>query len=424
MADEKNKLNKARGFEKTKGATDYFPEEKQIQETVFASFKDTAKSYGFSMVEPPVIESLSLLSAKSGPEIKEQIFTLDKRSKEELGLRFEYTAGAARMLVNRQKALQKPVRWFSIGRVWRYERPQAGRDREFYQFNAEIYGSGNPEADAEVISLAIDSLKSTGLSEKDFIVKINSRKLLFGLLSGIVKENQIEDVIRVIDKKAKIPPQEFEQELGFLKKEQLKKICCLLELGFEELKPKNMNNAAKEGYYELKEIFSYLQKKCIIFDICTVRGLAYYTGTVFEIFDSKGKFRSLCGGGRYDKMIEIFGGQSMPATGFGIGYSTVYLLLKEKNLVPAPDFSVDYFVAVADESARADAVRIASELRKNNSVLMDLMRRSLAKQLKYADSIGARKVVFVGPDELKAKKAKVKDMASGKESYIPIKNPQ
>jgi histidyl-tRNA synthetase len=411
-------------FKKIKGATDYYPDDKYAQEKVFSVFSETAEGYGFSKVEAPAIETIELLTAKSGEEIKKQIFTIEKKGSEDLGLRFEFTASVARMFIEKQKAIQKPVKWFSIDRVWRYERPQAGRDREFYQYNAEIYGSANPEADAEVINLAIDSLLTLGLSKDDFYVKINNRKLLFGLLSDVVPEEKITNVIRVIDKRSKISEKDFETELDFLGKAAIEKIKKILTISWDKLKDLKMNDNAEEGYKELSEVIKYLDSDIIRFDITVARGLDYYTGTVFEIFDKSGKYRALAGGGRYDTMIELFGGQKTPATGFAMGYSTLSMLLSEKKLlankVPGPDYYIATITEGTDEKVIENAVKIAGKLRKKASVVTDLMRRQLGKQLSYADSINAKNVIFVGPEEIKKKKVKIKNMESGKETEIEI----
>jgi histidyl-tRNA synthetase len=411
-------------FKKIKGATDYYADDKYAQESVFRIFSETAERYGFSKVEAPAIETIELLTAKSGDEIKKQIFTIEKKGSEELGLRFEFTASVARMFIERQKAIQKPVRWFSIDRVWRYERPQAGRDREFYQYNAEIYGSANPLADAEVIRLAIDSLFSLGLSKSDFYVKINNRKLLSGLLLAIIDKEQITDVIRMIDKRSKITADDFCEELSFLSKDVIENINRILSLSWEEIGKVKMNDTAEEGYKELSEIMKYVDSDIIRFDITVARGLDYYTGTVFEIFDTAGRFRALAGGGRYDTMIELFGGQKTPATGFAMGYSTLKMLLAEKKLLaekaPGPDYYVATIIEGADEKVMKTALEIAAKLRKNGSAVTDLMDRQLGKQLSYADSINAKNVVFVGPEELKKKKVKIKNLDSGKETEIEI----
>ncbi len=403
-------------YNKVKGTVDHYPEERAVQKMVFDSFRQMAARYNFQEIEPPAMEHMDLLTRKSGDEVRSQIFMLFKRSDEELGLRFEFTASSARMFISRQKELSKPVKWYSIGKLWRYERPQAGRQREFYQFNAEIYGSGKPEADSEVINLAIDSLLSLGLKKKDFIVKVNNRKLLQGLLQETVPNKKIEDVLRIIDKRSKITGSEFIKELNKIKINniEVQKIIGILGYSLNELRTMNLSGLAKEGFDELKSMMKYLDKSVVKFDISTARGLAYYSGTVFEIYDSKEKFRALCGGGRYDRMIELFGGQETPATGFAIGYSTVALLLREKGLDNNPLPAPDYFIALIGKPDKK-VMDIIRKLRKKHSVDYDLNQRNLNKQLRHANSISAKKVIVIGPDELKTGVVSIKDMKTGTE---------
>lgn len=417
-------------FQKPKGTSDFYPEDMALKNKIFDLIRNTAVKYNFKEIESPAFENIKLLTEKEGDEIKQQIFALGKRGNEELGLRFDLTVPAARMFIKKQKQLAKPVKWFCLNRMWRYERPQTGRLREFYQFNCEIFGSKNPEADAEVISLAIDSLKAVGLKEEDFFVKINNRKLLEGLLMDFVDKKNIEKIIRIIDKKSRLTEKEFKDELKKikLKRKDLDKIKVILRLEESNLQDKgyskNLNKKAQEGLNELTLVYNLLKNKYknIKIDLSTARGLAYYTGTVFEIFDEEQKYRSLAGGGRYDKMIEMFKGEPAPATGFALGYATLLLLLKEKNLLPEVKPNPDYYVAAVNDSVKEKAVEIAYKLRKRYSVEFDLMNRNLSNQLKYANSINAKKVIIIGPDELKQGKVKVKDMSSGKEEMVITKN--
>ncbi len=407
-------------FRNIKGTTDFYPEEQYVQDKIFEKMSVAAEKFGYSHVEPPAIEHLDLLTAKSGEEIKNQIFVMEKKGKEEIGLRFEFTAGLARMIVARQKALIKPVKWYSLNRVWRYERPQAGREREFFQFNVETYGSERPEADAEVINLAIETLLSLGLSKDDFVVRINNRKLLQGLLAGIVPEKDMNQVIHAIDKREKLSRDEFRAELDFLDDSSFDMIVGLLSKDLDDISKDDLSSAASEGFKALKSIIDILSYDNVVFDLSVVRGLDYYTGTVFEIFDTKRKFRALCGGGRYDNIIETFGGSPMPAVGFGVGFSTLYLLLKHKKLLPEYRQDIDYFIVAMDDSVRADAMRITNKLRKSSSAVMDLMGRSRQKQLKYAYQIGAKSIIFVGTEEVKKGNIKIKDLKTGKEKDIRI----
>ena len=406
-------------FQKPTGTTDFYPEDMAIRNKIFNSLKNTSKKFNFNEIETPAFEDLDLVTRKSGEEIKQQVFVLEQKGDEQFCLRAELTPSFARMFVEKQKALPKSVKWFGLSRMWRHERPQAGRLREFYQLSVELFGSNKPEADAEIINLAIACLTDLGLTENDFFVKINNRKLLQGLLSAIVKENQFEALLRVIDKAKKISPQEFEKELKSLKANpnQIKKILnCKTLKDIEKLK---LNKQAKEGLEELKSVIKLLNDKLVKFDITVARGLAYYTGTVFEIFDKDEKFRSIAGGGRYDDLVELYGGTPTAATGFGMGYSTLSLLLKEKNLLPQPDIGPDYFVVIIGD-VKEKALQIIKNLRKKYSVDYDLTERSITKQLDYANKIGAQKAIFIGEKELKANKLTIKDMKSGKESKVSL----
>lgn len=402
-------------FQKPPGTRDFYPEDMDIRNRVFSSLSSVCKRYGFYGVDGPVIESLALLTAKSGEEIKQQTFNLEKKGGEELALRPEFTASVGRMFIEKQKVLQKPVKWFSIGPCWRYERPQKGRLREFFQLSVECYGSNSPLADAEIISLSIDCLSELGLKKEDFIVKINSRSLLESLLKDL-KINNSNDVFRVIDKKLKMSEGDFIKELKKIKlnDSQIKKLLKLL--GTKDL-------TKLKGTEELKQVFNYLnklgKKDFIEFDLSIARGLAYYTDMVFECTDRKGKLRAIFGGGRYNKMIEQLGGQACPSTGFAMGDVTLQLLLEEKGLWPKSKLGVDYFIVPMNEKVLPFALEVLKKIREKNTADIDLMARKLDKQLSYASS-RAKKVIIIGEDEVKTKKLTVKDLETGKQEKISL----
>jgi histidyl-tRNA synthetase len=402
-----------------KGANDWYPEDKQVQQAVFNRLKAVAEAYGYREIETPVFETLELLETKQGEETRSQIFVLEKKGNEQLGLRFDLTVPATRLFVQKQRELAKPVKWFYLDKMWRYEAPQKGRLREFYQFGVELFGSGKAEADIEIVNLLIEALKSVGLTAKDFVVKINNRKLLQGLLD-FIPADKFDAVSRIIDKSDKLSIEELEKEFTMMdiNFRKINEIIMIEKL--EELEKIKMNKLAKEGYEELKAVFSQLPKEFVKLDMSTARGLAYYTGNVFEAFDREGKFRAIAGGGRYDNLVEQYGGEKTPATGFGIGYATLSLLLQEKKKLPKPDKGVDFFIAVVNDEVREKALKICQELRKRYSVDIDLMRRPLSKQFDYANSIKAKKVIIVGPDELKKGNVKIKNMESGKEEIVKI----
>ncbi len=415
-------------FQKPKGTRDFYPEDFAIKQAIFNRLKTIAEKYGFKQVETPAFETLKLLTEKEGEEIKEQIFTLTKRGQEEYGLRFDLTVPLARMFIAKQKQLPKPVKWYYITRMWRYENPQKGRLREFYQFGVEVFGSYKAEADAECIALAIDSLLALGLTKKDFVIKLNNRKLLQGLLYGLgVNKAKTEDIIRIIDKSRKITEKEFTQELKKLKltDEQIAEIRNIIKIkSINDILKFELNNPASSGLKEIKDVLDILKEygkdKFVELDLSIARGLAYYTGIVYEAFDKKEKLRSLLAGGRYDNLIKQFGGTPEGATGFALGDTTTELLLKEKALLPVVDINPDYYIAPVNEKLRKEAIKIANKLRKKYKVDLDLMQRNLSRQLDYANAIKAKKTIIVGERDLEKKQVTLRDMLTGKEKKINI----
>jgi len=412
-------------YQAPKGMEDYYPEKEAVKNKIFQVFRDVAVRYGFKEVSTPAMESFKLLSAKSGEEIKQQIFMIDKRGSENMGLRFDLTVPITRLFVTKQKELTKPVKWFSIGKMWRYEAPQKGRLREFSQLSVEMFGSDKPEADAELLNMIIDIMKGLGLTDKDFFIKINNRKLLEGILLTAIKKDQLEAVTRIIDKQKKLTDTEFEQELLDLgldnfKIERIRHAIQFNGKPSKVLKEINEHFAdvpdeTKQGIKEMENICKLIDEKYVVLDLSVARGLAYYTGTVFEVFDKQEKFRSMAGGGRYDNMVKLFGGEDCPATGFAIGEAVTTLVLKDCNKLPKPDLGPDYFISIVSEDVKEDAIKLAQKLRKKYKVDIDLMGRKVKKQFEYANSIDAKKIIVIGPDEVKAKEYKVRDLKTGKE---------
>jgi len=412
-------------FARVKGTNDFFPAESFVLQYVMSRMAMVCQRYGFSHVLAPGIETLKLLTAKSGEEVKEQVFVLQKKGSEELGLKFDLTVPMTRMFVSKQRELPKPVKWFSADRMWRYEAPQQGREREFFQVSVEQFGSDKPEADAEIINLFIDCYLSLGLKPKDFVIKINHRKLLEGILLDLVPKGKLEAALRIVDKSAKIEQQEYVQAMSKIGINEAKadriKHATGLKGTIQEVEKKinqhlTLNELAQEGLKSLKETLGLVKHDNVLIDLSVARGLAYYTGCVFEAFDTEGLFRALGGGGRYDQLVSLLGGEECPATGFAIGFSTVSLLLNHKKLLPKPDLGPDVYIVPVNEQMIPEVLKIAHLLRNKYIVDVDLMRRKISKQFDYANSIGAKKVVVVGPEELKTKKFTVKDMKTGKEA--------
>jgi len=375
-------------FQRIKGVEDFYPQEQAIREAIYAKLAEQAKKFGFQSVDVPVVETLKLLTAKSGEEIKQQLFTLEKKGTEEMALRFDLTVPMTRMFVAKQKEMPKPVKWYSINKNWRYEAPQKGREREFTQLSVELFGSDKAEADATCINLIIACMESLGLTEKDFSIRVNNRKLLEGLLLEVTSQDKLPDVVRLVDKSNKIGEIEFAKELKNIgldlqKIEVIKKItkcqgdASILATIKKELKP---NGLATEGLEELERVLQYVDKKYITVNLSIARGLAYYTSIVYECFDKEGKYRALAGGGRYDQLVQLLGGDPAPAGGFAIGMETLRLLLEEKGKLPKVSTGPDYYIAPINEAMIPKALEIANVLRKKNNVDIDLMRRKLTKK--------------------------------------------
>jgi len=411
-----------------KGTKDFYPEDKEVMNWIADTMRKVALNYGFLEVESPAFENLSLLCDEEAEETKSQIFVLEKRSNEQLGLRFDLTVPLARMFVAKQRELPKPVKWFCISRMWRYEAPQKGRLREFYQNSIECYGSNKPESDAEIVSMAIDTMLELGLKKMDFEVVINNRDLLQGFLEGL-GIGKIEEIIVIIDKIKKIPQSEFiaELEKAGLSQVQIRKIDEFMKIkDLDKIDESKLNDRAKKGLNNLKQVMSLLEDKedFIKLSLSTARGLAYYTGTVFEFFDRQGKYRSLFGGGRYDNMVRQFGGQDCPVTGIAMGFETLRLFLDEKMLLPDTELGVDYYIAPLNKDLIKEAVKIASKLRQNYKVNIDLMGRSLGKQMDFANKISAKNVIVIGENEIKSGKVKIKNMMSGEEQEVSLEELQ
>jgi len=332
------------------------------------------------------------------------------------------------MFAAKQKELPKPVKWYSIDRMWRYESPQKGRQREFVQLSVELFGSNKPEADALCINLIIACMRAVGLRANDFTIKINNRKLLEGLLLEITTQDKLPEIVRVIDKSTKLKPVEFMEELqkAGLDRQKIevinKIIACkgtpdILDTIKQQLNP---NALATEGIDELKNTLQYIDEEYVTVDLSVARGLAYYTGNVYECFDKEGKYRSLAGGGRYDELIQLLGGEPTPATGMAIGMETLTVLLRDKGLLPQVAYGPEYYIAPVNENMLPKAMEIAIQLRKKTTVDIDLMRRKLSKQLEYASSIGAKNVVIVGEKDLAEGKVTIRNLGSGKEEKVAL----
>ena len=428
-------LTQSQEFSVPRGMRDIEPDEMARRVWLIEKIHSVLWRYGFKLVEPSPIENIETLEAKSGPEIRDQIFWFKDKADRELGLRFDLTVGMTRMIANRFD-LPEPIKVASIAGMWRYDEPQYGRYRYFTQWDAEVYGVADSSADAEIIAVGTDILESVGL--KDYEVRLSNRKLIEGFLRSldIVPGPELERVIRVIDKLDKVGSEEAERELlrAGLSKDRVKRIIGFTELGgapdnvlgdLEKRLPKN--DMVQQGFKELSDTIEYLGPlgkagKCRV-DLGIVRGIAYYDGTVFEAYDQgAGEIGSIFGGGRFDRLSRLYGKRDMPATGVAGGLERLMLSLEKKNLYPAEiEKPVQVFVATVNQKTREEAVRLAQRLRSNGfRVDYDLKQRPLPKQLEYANSLDARISLILGPRELEKGTIRFKDMKTGDERDIEL----
>jgi len=427
-------------YQSPKGTRDFTPEEMILREFVMSRIKKVFESYGFDSIETSVFEDLEVLNAKSGEEVSKQIFKIETEKDRKLGLRFDLTVPMARFLANNPQ-LPKPFKRYAIAPVWRYEEPQAGRMRQFYQADIDICGSSSMEADVECIACALDCLKILGF--KNLRVKLNDRKVLEGFIEFIKKkipaEVKIEfsdlPIFRAIDKLGKIGIDGVRKELEKigLRPRQIEELLKIIKVkgtfpeGLERLKKLLQGiSVGMDGLKELEQIFElskfYGISSLLVLDFSMARGLDYYTGPIFEIeVESEKKIGSIAGGGRYDNLIELLGGRFTPATGISLGIERVIEIMKEEKMVDLAKTRVKVFVANVNEKVKPDAVKIAQDLRKVGiNCQVDLMGRNLSKQLQFVDEMKIPFALILGEREIKSKKFKLRDMENKKELELSL----
>ncbi len=415
-----------------KGTRDFYPQEMAVRNWIIDGWKNVSLRNGFEEYDGPIFEYLKMFQVKSGDEIVEQLFSLTDRGGRDLALRPEITPTLARMVNQKINSLPKPIKWFSVPRLFRAERPQKGRLREFFQWNIDIIGVDDVLADAEVIFTTIDYLRQIGLTKKEIKVKISSRELLAGFLKSLgIPEQKLGDLYVLLDKSAKLPADVFEELL--IEQVPEKKITGkILEFMVEQSGEQMANMASptnentRSAMEHIIKVFNYLESMGVgdfcVFDPGVVRGLAYYTGIVFEVHDAVGDLRAICGGGRYDNLLKDFGGPSVPATGMGMGDCVLEILLREKRLLDKqlqPN-TIDFFVAYVDEAYKDEAVKVTMKLRsKGFKANFSYKAAKLNKQLKQASEQNAQKCIIIG-DEIKDNNFVVKDMNSGNQETFKI----
>ena len=414
-----------------KGTRDFYPEQMARRNWILEGWRRASIRNGFVEYDGPIFEYLQLYTAKSGEEIASQLFSLTDRGGRDLALRPEITPTLARMVNQKINSLPRPIKWFSLPRLCRAERPQRGRLREFFQWNVDVIGSDSVLADAECIYTAVDYLRSIGLTAADVVVKISSRSLLAALLRDIGFADPgapgLETIYALLDKRPKVTEDAFAQMAAETvpDKQLREKMMEIFKLSLQEL-ASQASDSVEPPLKQLTELFGYLEmmgvKDYCTFDINIVRGLAYYTGCVYEIYDRKAPLRALCGGGRYDNLLAGLGGPNVPATGFGMGDVVLELMLAERNLLNRQDQKIDFFVMDADAKLPGlfDMVlEIVGRLRQQGcSAALGYKRTSLGKQLKQASEQKARFAVIVGREIEHSGQVTVKNLSNGNQKLL------
>ncbi len=422
-------------FQCPKGTRDFYPPAMAVRNWIADHWRRVSLRNGFEQYDGPIFEFLDLYRVKSGDEIVSELFHFTDRGDREFAIRPEMTPTLARMVAARAPSLSRPVKWFSMPRLCRAERPQRGRLREFFQWNIDILGDDSVLADAECIFVAADFFHDVGLSPRHFVIKINSRALLAAILQNAeLDPRRFDQVYAVLDKRDKVEAEDFERIVGdlALPDAQRKLLVSLGDAkgpdGLESLN--DMVRGHPDGQArlaDLRKLFDLLDTMgiadCCRFDMGVVRGLAYYTGVVFEAFGTGGLQRAICGGGRYDQLLREVGGPPMTGTGFATSDVVIEDLLREFNLLPAYESAIDIFVVDARPAVFNDVLNITTRLRRANyPAAFSYKRQSVAKQFKQAAARNARRVVIVDTKTVDPPTVGLKDMATGQQKDVTIES--
>ncbi len=420
-------------FQRPRGTRDFYPEAMATRNWIVDQWRRVSLRNGFEEYDGPIFELLDLYRDKSGDEIVSELFHFTSRGGDAFAIRPEMTPTLARMVAAQAQGLPKPVKWFSIPRLCRAERPQRGRLREFFQWNIDILGEDGVLADAECILVAADFFRQVGLSDQQFVIKVNSRALLAAILEKAdVRPDRFHAVYAVLDKRDKLDAGAFEKMVEELKLpgEQRDLLISLGEAkgssGLEDLRGAVEGHAgAEERYEEIRRLFELLEtmgaSACCRFDMGVVRGLAYYTGVVFEAFGTGGLQRAICGGGRYGQLLKKVGGPPMSGTGFATSDVVIEDVLRELDMIPVYVSAIDIFVIDASPEVFDDVIRLTTQLRaKDHAATFSYKRQGVGKQLKQASAKHARRVVIVDEKMRTERVVSLKDMASGVQTEVSI----
>ena len=408
-----------------RGTRDFYPEDMWLRNWLFGHFREVARLHAFEEYDTPMIENEALYTRKGGEEIVQQLYAFEDKSGRRLALRGEMTPSLARLVLQKGRSLPLPIRWFSIPQCWRYERMTRGRRREHYQLNMDIFGVAEVTAEAELLGAVVALFTRLGLGPEEVVIKVSNRKLLQGTLEKIgIPDDRFEAICVLVDKLEKVPVEAVREEMEALGvvSDQIDQIVGTLSLTSLD-EAASIMGAEQAGIRELRQLFdlsaSYGFADWLGFDAGLVRGLAYYTGTVFEAFARDVNLRAICGGGRYDRLLSTLGGVDVPGCGFGFGDAVIVELLRDKQLLPIPSRSIDDVVFAFEPGLRAAAMELTARLRgRGRSVDLILEDRKLKWALKHADGMGADRLVLLAPDEWAAGKVRVRDLATGHEQDV------
>jgi len=413
------------------GFRDFYPADLALRTHIFQTWRSVAGRYGFEEYDGPPLEPLDLYTAKSGDEIVGQLYNFTDKGDRQVALRPEMTPTLARMVAAQAGKLRKPIRWFSIPQLFRYERQQRGRLREHFQLNCDLIGEAGPLGDAELIALAIDVLRAFGLGPGDVRVRLSDRRVLSKLLQHRgVPPSGMSRAYEIIDKIERLRKEQIDELSSRPDVFAPATVSDLVDIsrirGWDHLESElaHSSELSKSGGH-LKETYESLSAmglaEFVDVDLTIVRGLAYYTGVVFEVFDARRTLRAICGGGRYDDLLDAVGGVQLPAAGFGMGDVVLGELLREKGQIPPGGASIDVFMAYITREDLPHVLTLAHQLR-DAAVRVEyaLTPQAVGKQLKLADSRNVRFAVVVGPDERARDEILIKDLRSGSQEPISM----
>ena len=402
-----------------KGTRDFYPEEMAIRNWLYQTARKVSERFGYQEYDAPFLESIELYAAKSGEElVKEQSFVFPDRGGDLITLRPELSPSLARMVAQRQRQMVYPQRWWSWGPFWRYERPQKGRTREFFQWNIDLIGVAQPEADAEMVAVAASFFQEVGLQPDQISILVNNRRLMGNAFEELqIPTDKRPEVLRLIDRRDKMSQAEwasYARDIGLSTQQ------------FEGLKDNLANDELWRQSPELVRFFSAIDaldvREYVRFAPYIIRGLEYYTGTVFEAWDQDGEFRAILGGGRYDNLVGDVGGDPLPGVGFAMGDVVIGLVLEKFDCLPENIglSTAPILVTAFDEASLAASFQLASQLRQAGlKVACYPEENKLGKQFKYADRMGMQVALVLGPDEMARGEVAVKNLKTGEQITIP-----